>query len=33
MAKYIKQEENGRQIGNFMQPGNQNEIKLMKIDV
>ena len=33
MAKYVKQEENARKIGNLMEPGNRNEIEVMKMDV
>ena len=32
MAKYVKQEENSRKIVNLMEPGNQNKIKLMKMN-
>ena len=33
MANYVKQEENDGKIGNLMEPGNQNEIEVMKTDV
>ena len=33
MATYVKQEENVRKIGNLMEPGNRNKIKVMKMDV
>merc|ERR1712238_305170 len=32
MAKDVKKDENGGKIGNLMEPGNRNEIKLMKTD-
>ena len=31
-ANYVKQEENDGKIGNLMELGNQNEIKVMKTD-
>ena len=33
MANYVKQAENARKIENFMEPGNRNEIEVMKTDV
>ena len=33
MAKDVKKDENGQKVGNLMEPGNRNEIKLMKTDV
>ena len=33
MAKYVKQEENGGKIKNLMEPGDENEIEMMKTDV